>query len=268
VYSKRLLTAMLLIPLMVGGVLFLPTSVLASVFLVIAGLAAWEWSALSGITSLVGRTLYVVVVGILLWGSLHVEVRTLMFAAFAWWFLAAMWMLLPGSTTFLIASWVREAAGVAVLVPAWRALVAVHETAPHGHLYLLLLLALVWAADSAAFLVGRRWGSRRLAPRISPGKTWEGVWAALVAGISLSVLAAPLLGLGGAQWIRLVAVGVGTVLFAVLGDLLESLCKRAAGVKDSGSLLPGHGGVLDRVDSLTAAAPLFMLGLFWLGGVR
>jgi phosphatidate cytidylyltransferase len=268
VVSQRLITAALLIPFVVGGVLFLPTSLLALAFSIIAGLAAWEWSVLSGITHPAGRASYVGLIALLLWGSLRVNLLSLMTAALVWWFLGAVWVLISGRGPGLAPAWMRGLVGVAVLVPAWRALVAVHEVSPHGHLYLLFLLGLVWAADSAAFLVGRRWGSRRLAPRISPGKTWEGAWAGLLAGLFLSVLAAPVLGLGGVQWVRLIGLGTATVVFAMLGDLLESMCKRVAGVKDSGRLLPGHGGVLDRVDSLTAAAPLFMLGLFWLEAAK
>jgi phosphatidate cytidylyltransferase len=268
VVRTRVLTAVLLIPLMVGGVLLLPTPVLATVFLAITGWAAWEWAALSGIERTLGRAAYAALLGALAVGSLYADLPALMLAALAWWLMAAVWVLAAGRAALAAPPWARALVGVAVLVPAWRALVSVHEMSPHGHLYLLFLLGLVWAADTAAFLVGRRWGRRKLAPRISPGKTWEGVWAALLAGLAVSVVAAPVLGIAAWEWPGLMLLGTATVAFAVLGDLLESLCKRAAGVKDSGNVLPGHGGVLDRVDSLTAAAPLFMLGVFWLGGAR
>jgi phosphatidate cytidylyltransferase len=149
-----------------------------------------------------------------------------------------------------------------VLVPAWWALVALHGVSPSGRYYLLFLLVLVWVADSAAYFSGRLWGTNKLAPRISPGKTWEGVWGALIAGLVLGVLGVILFGVQGSRWVAFVALCAATVAFSILGDLAESAFKRQSGLKDSGQLLPGHGGILDRVDSLTAAAPVFMLGLW------
>ncbi|MDX1433429.1 MAG: phosphatidate cytidylyltransferase [Gammaproteobacteria bacterium] len=139
-------------------------------------------------------------------------------------------------------------------------------TAPAPPALVLFLLVLVWCADSAAFFVGRRYGRRRLASRVSPGKSVEGVLGAMLAGALLAGAAAPLGGVPAP--LPFVALSVLTVITSVLGDLTESAFKRRAGVKDSGSLIPGHGGVLDRIDSLTAAAPLFVLGYHWLGGMQ
>jgi phosphatidate cytidylyltransferase len=125
-------------------------------------------------------------------------------------------------------------------------------------------LILIWVADSGAYFVGRQWGKNKLAPRVSPGKTIEGLLGALAGGL--------IWGYAGMVWFEpksgwlFVALCFVTVLFSVLGDLVESLFKRNAGVKDSGQLLPGHGGVLDRLDSLTSAAPVFVLGLMLLEG--
>jgi phosphatidate cytidylyltransferase len=140
------------------------------------------------------------------------------------------------------------------------AILALHQNGEEGPLLLLFLLVLIWVADSGAYFAGHRWGKRKLAPVISPGKSWEGVYGALV-GASLcgAVLAWYQQDEAGALW--LIPVSVVTVAISVVGDLFESILKRRMDMKDSGNLLPGHGGMLDRIDSLTAAAPVFALGL-------
>jgi phosphatidate cytidylyltransferase len=133
-----------------------------------------------------------------------------------------------------------------------------------GHVVLYALLV-VWLADSGAFFAGRAWGVRKLAPAVSPGKTWAGLWGGLFACAMLAVVTA---WLSPAPLPALLLVTVIAGVFSVVGDLTESLCKRFAGLKDSGSLIPGHGGVLDRFDSLLAAAPLLLLGIELLPGLR
>jgi len=128
---------------------------------------------------------------------------------------------------------------------------------------LLLLVAIVWLGDSAAYLCGRSWGRRRLAPVISPRKTWEGAAGGLVVAL-LAAAAWSAWRLGGVP-LGLLALAGATSVFAQLGDLVESMIKRGAGIKDSGDLLPGHGGMLDRMDALLFAAPVFVLGVWLLG---
>jgi phosphatidate cytidylyltransferase len=159
----------------------------------------------------------------------------------------------------------RALAGDLILVPAWGALVALHGQEPHGPAWVLFLAALVWLADIGAFFAGRRWGRRKLAVRVSPGKSWEGVAGGVLAALAGAAVAVVLAGEPLHQVPILFVLVVVTVAASVLGDLTESLFKREAGLKDSGGLLPGHGGVLDRIDSLLAAAPVFVLGLVWLG---
>jgi phosphatidate cytidylyltransferase len=183
-------------------------------------------------------------------------------AALAWWLAALVWIARFGDPKIAWPGWLRALVGIVVLVPTWWALVALHELSPSGRYYLLFLLALVWAADSAAYFAGRLWGTNKLAPSISPGKTWEGVWGALIAGLLLGILGVIVFGVQGSRWVAFVVLCTATVAFSILGDLAESAFKRQSGLKDSGYLLPGHGGILDRVDSLTAAAPVFMLGLW------
>lgn len=150
--------------------------------------------------------------------------------------------------------------GPIVLTPLWTALVALHGNGEDGPSSVLFLMILIWVADSGAYFAGRQWGRNKLAPVISPGKTWEGVYGAVFGALICGLLLAWYRSdIEGFHW--LVPVCVITVLMSVVGDLFESVMKRKMDMKDSGTLLPGHGGVLDRIDSLTAAAPVFVLGL-------
>jgi phosphatidate cytidylyltransferase len=155
----------------------------------------------------------------------------------------------------------RTLAGLLILVPAWTAVVYLQGLSDQGPAYVLFLLLLIWCADTAAYFGGRAWGKRKLLVNVSPGKTWEGAGSALVAVGVLSWVGAHILGVAAEQLSVFIGLSLVTVLFSILGDLIESMYKRQAGLKDSGTLLPGHGGVLDRIDSLTAAAPIFVLGL-------
>src|SRR5699024_9212938 len=151
-------------------------------------------------------------------------------------------------------------AGILVLIPAWRAIVGLHSLPLVGPEMVLFLFILVWVADSAAYLIGRQFGRARLAPALSPGKTWEGVYGAFAAGLLLLLIGAKVFTFSGRAWWGFIGLGLLTLSFSVVGDLLESLFKRIGAVKDSGRLLPGHGGALDRIDSLVAASPIFVLG--------
>ena len=148
------------------------------------------------------------------------------------------------------------AAGFIILVPAALALAALPP------LQVLAVLVLVWVADSAAYFVGRAWGRRKLAPSISPGKTWEGAWGGIAGALAYAIICGGLA--GGVAWIPLVAGAALLAVLSIVGDLFESAAKRQAGVKDSGTLLPGHGGILDRIDSATATLPLAALLLPWM----
>jgi phosphatidate cytidylyltransferase len=143
-------------------------------------------------------------------------------------------------------------AGVVVLVPAALALALLSPQ------YVLQVLVLVWIADSAAYFVGRKWGRRKLAPSISPGKTWEGAAGGLLGAAAYAIIGSNFVG-GNAWWPAYLAVAVLLAILSIVGDLFESAVKRQAGAKDSGALLPGHGGILDRIDSATAVLPVAAL---------
>jgi phosphatidate cytidylyltransferase len=265
---ERLLTSAWLIPGIVGAVLLLPTPAFAVVMALIVLLAAWEWGSLTGVQRPLGRVAIVAVVALTLlalWPR-SVSLGYVSLAALLWWlaFAVALPRLRPqpappGVDGALLAL------GLVVLTAPWLALVRLHGGSPGGPLIVLGLIALIAAADTAAYLVGSRFGRRKLAPRVSPGKTWEGLYAALAAAILCLLAAGLMLGLPPGTTLSLMLLGAVTVALSVVGDLFESWLKRRRGRKDSGALLPGHGGVLDRIDSMTAAAPAFALGLIWLG---
>ncbi len=182
-----------------------------------------------------------------------------LYASLGWWALALLWIAVaPASVNRGRAA----VAGLFALVPVWLALVRLHAQGPQLMLFLLLLVV---AADIGAYFAGRALGKHKLAPRVSPGKTWEGVGGGLVAAALMAAF--------GVWWFSMdtvpfMALCILVAIASVVGDLTESMFKRHAGLKDSGTLLPGHGGVLDRVDSVTAAAPVFLIGLERLGLLR
>jgi phosphatidate cytidylyltransferase len=270
--TQRVITAAVLVPLVLWGIVALPNPYFALLFAAFSTLGAWEWSALAGQAAPRQRALYLLafVPGLALayylsqadWG-----LSLILGLGLLWWLQAVVlvgrhqargqWP--PASSVW------RGGAGWLVLIPSWVALVSLHGYPERGPYLVVFLLALVWCADIAAFFAGRRWGRHRLASRVSPGKSWEGVGGALAAVALLAAMTGGLSGLGAGRTVLFVLLALLTASASVLGDLTESLFKRQAGVKDSGRLLPGHGGVLDRIDSLTAAAPLFALGVLWLG---
>lgn len=267
--KHRILTALVLIPLVLWGILELPTSLFAGVFGLFVVLGAWEWARLIGWTSTSLRGGYAVAVGVLtalIGYALDVQsvlIVTLLIA-FGFWAWATRSVLRydgslrgdgPAAPADLLI-------GALVLVPAWLGIVYLHGRGPQ---FLLFMMVLVWTADTAAYFSGRRFGKRKLAPRVSPGKTWEGFYGAVAATGLVAAGMAWWLELSANGMIAFVVLSMVTVMVSVVGDLFESMYKRRVGVKDSGTLLPGHGGVLDRIDSMTAAAPVFALGLFMLG---
>ena len=172
-----------------------------------------------------------------------------------WWIAALIWLFRFPTA---IPAWVVALGGLCVILPAWLALAFLHGLQPSGRFMVFLVMASVWAADMGAFFAGKQFGRVKLAPRVSPGKTWEGVAGGLLTAV---LVATGLCVFFGADWKALLPVVVCTAIISVVGDLTVSMFKRNAGLKDSGSVFPGHGGVMDRLDSLAAAAPVFVLGL-------
>ena len=265
-FRRRLVTAMVVGALAVWGVLALPLEWFGIALLGIVLLAAWEWGQLLNLTWPLGRIGYcLLILGLLIVAWWGLENRLffwlLLVSACIYWCGVLFWLWRyasnPGLKNSLL-SW--QLAGLFTLVVPWVALMALRGTPDFGARYVLFLFILIWIADSGAYLVGRRWGRRKLAPAISPGKTREGAFGALAATLLFSLVGAALFDM--ARWPWFILVCMVTVAFSIVGDLFESMLKRQHSAKDSGFLLPGHGGVLDRLDSLMAAAPVFLLGLY------
>lgn len=263
---KRIVTAVVLGAALLLILLGLPPefSVALLSLLVLAG--AWEWSGFLKLTSPVARFAYVALVAGLLWGAWRIAATdagrdALILVSVIWWSVALLWVALaPRRASMATAA----LAGVLALVPAWLALVCMRLSLANGAQWVVFTLILVFAADIGAYFGGRLFGRVKLAPQVSPGKTWEGV----LGGMLMSGAWA----LGGAAWFHLpwltfVPLCVAAVAFSIVGDLTESMLKRYAGLKDSGTLLPGHGGMMDRIDSITAAAPVLFFGLTLMGVV-
>lgn len=266
-FRTRVITAAILLPLFVGGLFFLPAGWWAAALLPLLVAGAREWAALTGF----GRSgqwlfcLLVLATGVpVMLGAHYSDFAAVEQAAY--WVSVLFWLLC--APLWLRSGWqVRQPlllvlTGWLLIVPTWLALVRL-QAQPW---LLLAVLGVVWIADSAAYFAGRTWGRHKLAPSISPGKTWEGV-----AGAALAVAVYHALvwhfGFSGVMF----GIGMGAALLvacllplSILGDLFESWIKRQAGVKDSGTLLPGHGGVLDRIDALTSTLPLAALVVPWL----
>lgn len=266
----RLITAAILAPLVIYGVLALPTQVFALLLGVVLVAGAWEWSLLVPLVKPAIRLLYCALIACLmglLWRAGPAQtIAWVLSAAVLWWLYALYWLVHPqlcAQGGSLCAAF-KIAAGVMVIVPAWTALSVLHAGGSDGPVFTLGLVLMVWLADSGAYFAGRRWGHTKLAPVISPGKTWAGVYGGLLAGLVFVALAGAFYSRSLHWTLACLMVSLVAMLFSIVGDLLESLMKRQSGIKDSGHIIPGHGGILDRVDSLMAAAPLFLSGFLWL----
>jgi len=262
--KTRVLTSMVLMAGFLTAVFLLPAIYWAFLMLVFISIAFWEWAGMAAFNK-AWRILYVASIAIL--GAVvtladdmampalqpQVMFYSILLAVFFWLILTPAWLI----ARFEIRQPLMLAlVGLVILFPTWLALVSMRDISPW---LLLMVMGAVWIADSAAYFTGKRFGKRKLAPKISPGKTWEGVFGAwfavsiygLILCISMSLT----------YWVIVGLLGI-TVL-SIMGDLLESLIKRQAGVKDSGTLLPGHGGILDRIDGLTSSLPLVMFFIYF-----
>lgn len=258
----RILTALGLALMCIAGFLYGGPPVARLLLSVIVLLGALEWSHFIGGNQRVVRLLYVLVIAALCYFGQQLTTahfRMMLLASLIWWFLALVWI---ARGSLRVPAPMAALAGIFVLVPTWLVLVRVDTYWLHGAQWALFMLALAFGCDTGAYFAGHRFGRVKLAPRISPGKTWEGV----LGGMALACLFA----IAGGLWFQqplgiFVPLCLAAAGFSIVGDLLESLLKRSSGLKDSGRIFPGHGGVLDRIDSVTAATPIIALGLLWLG---
>lgn len=267
----RVLTALVLLPLVILGVLYLPTTGFALLLAAVILLGSDEWTRLANLGTVAQRLLYLLSMALCM-AALYVVLAhpalilgLLAVTSLGWLTVSGMIIRYQPGQTVMAGRTVKLLLGYFVLLPTWGALVYLHGYGPQGPALVLYALSLSWVADTGAYFAGRQWGRVKLSPHISPKKTREGVYGALLAvGLWSGLLIWLRPQTGGMSEIVLLCLLV--CLVSVVGDLFESLLKREAGIKDSGNLLPGHGGILDRIDSLTAVAPVFTLGLLVLGG--
>ena len=258
---QRVLTAIVALSILTVVMFVVPAIVTRTVITLLMLGAAWEWSGFIFSKENKLRFVYVLFIAILI-AAIYLNlpdaglVDIVLKISLGWWLAALAWMFFFPTPIAKPVAWI---CGALVIVPAWLALDLLYLQRPE---LLLFMLLIVWVADIGAYFVGKGFGRVKLASKISPGKTWEGVLGGLTAVTLLAAVGSQVLEIDIAV---LVPFCVAIAMISIVGDLTESMFKRDAGVKDSGTLFPGHGGILDRIDSVTSAAPLFVLALSWMG---
>lgn len=273
--KQRIITGLILAPIMIGGIFFLPVPQFMIFIAAISALGAWEWANLSGITNQVARVGYAGLVSLVIY-ALHYfgleQEPDLLYGALIWWVIAFILVRThPKFKGLWAATPIRLALGFVIIVPMWVGFVQL-KSYPELNTYLILyVMAIIWGADVGAYFAGRAFGKNKLAPKVSPGKTWEGVYGGIFTTSVIAVIGGFWLQdktfqtFSAEQWVTLFVITLVVTAVSVVGDLVESMMKRHRGIKDSSNLLPGHGGVMDRIDSMTAALPVFALALSLVG---
>ena len=271
--KQRVLTALVLIPLVIWGIISLPNDYFAIALAFIMILAAREWATMARLPASL-HYIYVILFAVILyacWTGINLINQfgiTLLYFACAWWIYAFVMLAQynSGKKQILFNPVIRSILGLLILIPTFTALLILRNGSEDGAALVIYLLILIWLADSAAYFTGRAWGKTKLLPNVSPGKTWQGVYGALVASVSFSFAFAYFAkDIINQEYILFIVASFTTIVFSIHGDLVESMFKRQVNIKDSSHILPGHGGVLDRIDSLTSASPIFVTCLFLFG---
>ncbi|MDK1022952.1 MAG: phosphatidate cytidylyltransferase [Gammaproteobacteria bacterium] len=265
--KQRIITALILAPIVIAGIFLLDGIYFALFIGIIIVIGAWEWANLAGIE---GKTTYIYAAGIsvslvLAW---YLPATWILSIGLLWWCLALILVVrYPMDTRIWGGMWQRSVIGVMVLVPAWVSLQQL-KTYENSNFLILLLMFLIWGADIGAYFTGRAFGNKKLAPAVSPGKSWAGLYGGMFTAVLIVIAMTFVQGdmqFESKLWWQFFAICMFVTLISVLGDLTESMFKRYRGIKDSSNLLPGHGGILDRIDSLVAAGPVYALLLIVIG---
>ena len=285
--KQRIITAVVLAPLAIAAIFFLSLDYLAAILLAVMAIGAWEWGPLMGFDTTRRRIAFVGATAIAisavwyvlppqsLWsidGSINPLALNILYGSAAWWTICIFMIFkYPRYSSFWTSHRsIRGVFGLITLVPTWLAFLILRSNEHnlneyHGTYLILLLFAFVWCADIGAYFAGKKFGKNKLMPNVSPGKTIEGFIGGNVAASLVAIISGVIFAWSGQQILLAVALALLISTVSVVGDLTESMLKRQAGVKDSGSILPGHGGILDRIDSLTATAPIFSLFFVFFG---
>lgn len=252
---------MLLITLAIAGIIYLPLPIFNTIATILMLIATWEWSTLLPNKSYLTRCIYLVIMAVLMRICWYIPIKPILFVSLIWWLIALFLILTYPKTTWLWAknTYTQATIGILTLIPSWLSLITI-RSAPKGALTLIFIFCIIWGADSGAYFAGKWWGKHKLIPLVSPKKTWQGVYGGLLLTIIVAVIGCIVFNMPFTHWPFIIVLVIATVIFSIIGDLLESMLKRQANLKDTGNYLPGHGGLLDRIDSLTAAMPIFLLG--------
>lgn len=266
--KQRIITALILLPIALCGFFLLEGLGFALFIGLVVTLGAWEWARLAGFAAQLSRVVYAAIVALLLL-LMYVMPGVapwVLGVAVLWWALATFLVLTyPQTSGHWSSVACKSVIGLLILLPAWQGLVMIKHL-PLGNWLIMAVMVLVWGADIGAYFSGRAFGKRKLAPAVSPGKSWEGVYGGLFLTLVITAIVGFVRGWTVTQMLLALVGAAVVVVISVVGDLTESMFKRQAGIKDSSNLLPGHGGVLDRIDSLTAAIPVFAV-LLWMSNL-
>lgn len=267
--KTRVFAAGVALPITLAAIIWLPSIYFAVLIGLLILLGAWEWAPLAGFDALKSRVIYVALVLLGLLVSVFLPAFWILNAALLVWLWISVALLCyeqDASSAGLHCRFARGLVGFVILIAAWVSIVTMQTPMQWASPYsLILMLCIVWAADVGAFFAGKRFGQRALAARVSPKKTWEGFFGGMALSIFVAMVGGIFLTHSWQGYIGLLILSIVTAFFSVIGDLGVSLFKRMSDVKDSGHFLPGHGGLLDRLDSVAAASVIFTLGTF-LGG--
>lgn len=264
---QRVLTAIPLAALVIWILLFQPTHLVNYLLWLVVFISGLEWARLSGLQAVALRVVFAAIMVFISWYVLeqhYALAQWYVLLAAIWWVAIAAYIMKTSPQSVKQKVSVQKLLSGVLIMPAAVIAMSVLHSGPQGPQWLLYGLMLVWLADIGAYFSGRRFGKTKLAPALSPGKTREGLYGALLATTLYSLIASFYFQLTTSSTILLLVLSVVLTLISVVGDLYESLLKREAGLKDSGKLLPGHGGMLDRIDSVLATMPLLVVGMHWL----
>lgn len=256
-------------PLILWAIYALPEKFFALFSLILVSLGAWEWSIFAGWTKLFQRGLFLAVnvflfVAVLLLQNTELNI-SIIAASLLWWIICVPLLLsFPFQKNNLVHTRiVKTFIGIILLLATLVSMVLIRTNPDYGSGYVLYLILMIWFADSGAYFAGRALGKNKLIPDVSPGKTWEGVAGALAVTLVVALVGSNILSIPPSHSLVFILVTFVTVIYSIVGDLSESMFKRMANIKDSGHIIPGHGGILDRIDSLMSGFPVFFAGL-WL----